>query len=119
MSRGTNENYVFSFAGLGFLLLSVRRLQCRFGACRVLKSPKSTPVPWVSVRADIHMAMERTLRIEGGAPKLMNGTFRYSESIGAPLVRYDVTGAHGELVVESPKNSHPGNKGRKAPGISR
>jgi hypothetical protein len=62
-----------------------------------------------SVRAEIRMGAGE-LHIEGGAPKLMTGTFHYSESIGPPTVRYDVTGAHGRLLVESPKNSQSGNK---------
>lgn len=62
-----------------------------------------------SVRADIRMSAGE-LHMEGGAPKLMNSTFRYSQSIGAPSVRYDITGAHGQLFVESPKNSHTGGK---------
>jgi hypothetical protein len=57
-----------------------------------------------SVRAEINMGAGE-LHIEGGAPKLMVGTFKYSESLGRPTVRYDVTGDHGRLIVESPKHS--------------
>jgi len=99
----------YSAAALGFLLLSVT-------GCNVVDSgPVETSGSQIdagaveSVRADIHMSAGE-LHMEGGAPKLMNGSFRYSQGIGAPTVRYDVTGAHGELVVESPKNSHSGNK---------
>ena len=62
-----------------------------------------------SVRAEIHMGAGE-LHIEGGATKLMNATFHYSEKVGRPTVRYDVTGAHGRLLVESPKNSSSGGK---------
>jgi hypothetical protein len=62
-----------------------------------------------SVRAEINMGAGE-LHIEGGSAKLMTGSFRYSEQIGRPTVRYDVTGAHGRLTVESPKNSTSGGK---------
>lgn len=57
----------------------------------------------VSVTADINMRAGE-LHIEGGAPNLMTASFRYSESVGRPTVRYEVTGDHGRLTVESPKN---------------
>ncbi len=60
-----------------------------------------------SVTADIHMGAG-TLKIEGGAPNLMTGSFRYSEKVGHPVVRYDVTGDHGRLTVESPHGSSSG-----------
>lgn len=57
-----------------------------------------------SVQAEVRMGAGQ-LHLEGGAAKLMNGTFRYSESVGRPSVQYDVAGAHGRLTVASPKNS--------------
>ena len=56
------------------------------------------------VQADVRMNAG-TLKIEGGAPKLLNATFRYSEKAGRPVVQYDVTGSHGRLTVESPEGS--------------
>lgn len=57
-----------------------------------------------SVRAEISMGAG-TLKIEGGAPKLMSAQFRYSEQLGQPVVHYEVTGSQGHLTVESPKSS--------------
>ncbi len=62
-----------------------------------------------SVQTEVHMSAG-TLRMEGGAPNLMAASFRYSEKFGRPSVRYDVTGAHGRLVVESPKSNSNGGK---------
>ena len=45
------------------------------------------------------------LDVEGGSATLMSASFRYSERIGRPVVRYDVTDTQGKLTVESPKNS--------------
>ncbi len=56
-----------------------------------------------AVTAEIHMSAG-TLRIEGGGSSLMSADYRYSERVGRPSVRYDVTGAHGQLTVESPKS---------------
>lgn len=53
-----------------------------------------------TVTAEIRMSAG-TLKIEGGAPNLLSADFRYSESIGRPVVAYDVAGAHGRLVVHS------------------
>ena len=56
------------------------------------------------VHAEIHMGAGE-LHVQGGASNLMSGSFRYSESVGRPLVKYEVTGASGRLTVESPKVS--------------
>jgi hypothetical protein len=98
---------LYGTAGLMFLL--------SITGCDVDSGPVETSSSQIdagaaeSVRAEIHMSAGE-LHMEGGAPKLMNGSFRYSERIGAPTVRYDVTGAHGELVVESLPNSQSGRK---------
>jgi len=55
-----------------------------------------------TVRAEIRMGAGE-LRVEGGGTKLMEGSFRYSERVGRPTVRYDVTGSRGRLIVDSPK----------------
>lgn len=62
-----------------------------------------------SAGADIRMGAG-TLHIEGGAAKLLSGSFRYSEKVGRPTVRYEVTGDTGRLTVESPKDSSSGGK---------
>jgi N-terminal domain of toast_rack, DUF2154 len=56
-----------------------------------------------AVTAEIHMSAG-TLHIEGGGTALVSANYRYSERVGRPSVRYDVTGAHGQLTVESPKS---------------
>ena len=44
--------------------------------------------------------------MEGGGTKgLMAGSFRYSERVGRPIVRYDLANSRGQLTVESPKQS--------------
>ena len=107
---------IYGAAGLGFLLV--------IAGCSIDTGPVETSSQQIdagaaeSVRAEIHMSAGE-LHMEGGAPKLMNGMFRYSENVRAPTVRYDVTGAHGELVVESPKNSHSGGGKTEIPGIFR
>lgn len=55
-----------------------------------------------TVRAEIRMDGGE-LHIQGSGPKLMSGSFRYSEKVGRPIVRYEVTGSRGRLNVESPK----------------
>lgn len=60
-----------------------------------------------TVRAEIRMGAG-DFHLQGGGTKLMAGSFRYSESIGPPAVRYDVTGSRGLLSVESKKNSLTG-----------
>jgi hypothetical protein len=84
-------------------------------ACTVDTGPVETsgeridPGAAESVRAEIRMGAGE-LHIEGGASNLMTGNFRYSERVGRPIVRYDVTGDHGRLLVESPKSSGSGAK---------
>src|ERR1700722_19775601 len=91
-------------------LAGVCHLLVTIAGCNVDTGPIETSSQQIdagaaeSVRADIRMSAGE-LRLEGGAPKLMNATYRYSQQIGAPGVRYDVTGAHGQLFVESPKTS--------------
>ncbi|MEP6715238.1 MAG: toast rack family protein, partial [Terriglobia bacterium] len=43
--------------------------------------------------------------LDSGGSRLMEGSFRYSEKMGKPNLHYDVTGGHGRLTVESPKNT--------------
>jgi hypothetical protein len=62
-----------------------------------------------SVTAEVRMGAGN-LHIESGASQLMNGSFRYSERFGRPNIRYDVTGAHGRLTIESAKGSSSGDK---------
>jgi hypothetical protein len=83
--------------------------------CNVDRGPTQTANEQIdagkaeSVRAEINMGAGE-LRVEGGSSNLMAASFRYSERIGRPVVRYEVTGAHGNLTVESPKNgSSSGN----------
>jgi hypothetical protein len=61
-----------------------------------------------SVRAEIHMN-GGNLEVQGGASSLLNADFRFSERIGRPVVRYDVTGGHGLLTVESPRGGARSN----------
>jgi hypothetical protein len=61
------------------------------------------------VHAEIHMGAGE-LHVEGGAANLMAGSFRYSERVGRPVVKYEVTGASGRLTVESPKSGSSGGK---------
>jgi hypothetical protein len=44
------------------------------------------------------------LKIEGGADKLMEATFRYNVDDWKPQVNYNVNGNQGELVVNNPGN---------------
>jgi hypothetical protein len=62
-----------------------------------------------NVSVDIHMGAGE-LRLEGGASKLLDATFRYSEAVGRPVVRYELTGFRGRLSVESPKKTTVGGK---------
>ncbi|MBI3684063.1 MAG: hypothetical protein HY235_27130 [Acidobacteria bacterium] len=57
-----------------------------------------------AVRADIRMGAGE-LRLEGGASKLLEASFRYSRKLGKPEVRYDLTGFRGRLSIEQPKRS--------------
>jgi hypothetical protein len=61
------------------------------------------------VRADIHMG-SGDLHLTGGAPKLLSGSFRYSDTVGRPIVHYDVTSSRGHLTVDSPNSSSIRNK---------
>jgi N-terminal domain of toast_rack, DUF2154 len=61
------------------------------------------------VRLEVHMSAGQ-LKMSGGAPKLLQADFRYSESMGKPEVRYDATGFRGRLNVESPSH-HRGSIG--------
>src|SRR6185312_3039468 len=64
-----------------------------------------------TVRAEIHMdSGEFTLK--GGGPKLMSASYRYSEKVGRPTARYELTGGRGLLIVESPKNAPSGLRNR-------
>jgi hypothetical protein len=54
-----------------------------------------------AVRADVRMGAGE-LEIKGGASKLLDASFRYSERLGRPSVRYELTGFRGRLTVENP-----------------
>ena len=85
-------------------------------ACAVDPGPVQTGNTAVEVgkadtaRAEIHMNAGE-LWIEGGASRLLDATFRYSERVGRPSVHYDVMGARGVLTVESPQSASGGMKG--------
>jgi hypothetical protein len=57
-----------------------------------------------STRAEIHMNSGE-LHLSGGAPGLLDASFRYSQQIGQPEVHYQVTGGHGVLTLDSPKTN--------------
>jgi hypothetical protein len=94
-------------AGVALLLITA--------GCNVDAGPTQTAAEQVDtgkaeyVRAEIRMGAG-TLRVEGGAPKLLDASFRYSERAGRPTVRYDVAGGRGLLYVESPKSGSSGGK---------
>jgi hypothetical protein len=54
-----------------------------------------------AINADIRMGAGE-LFIDGGGTKLLDANFRYSERLGRPVVRYDLTGFRGRLTVENP-----------------
>jgi len=56
-----------------------------------------------TVRAEIRMSAGE-LWAEGGAARLLDATFRYSERVGRPAVHYNVTGGRGLLTIESPES---------------
>jgi hypothetical protein len=56
-----------------------------------------------TVRAEIRMSAGE-LWAEGGASRLLDATFRYSERVGRPAVHYNVTGGRGLLTIESPES---------------
>ncbi|MCC6395340.1 MAG: hypothetical protein IT167_32430 [Bryobacterales bacterium] len=62
-----------------------------------------------NVSVDIRMGAGE-LRLEGGGSKLLDATFRYSEAVGRPVVRYELTGFRGRLTVESRKKTPVGGK---------
>jgi len=62
-----------------------------------------------AVKAEITMGAGE-LNITGGGSRLLTGSFRYSEKVGRPSVKYEVTGTEGRLVVESPRNSTSSGK---------
>ncbi|MBL8179687.1 MAG: hypothetical protein JNK48_33725 [Bryobacterales bacterium] len=53
-----------------------------------------------NLRAEIRMGVGK-LEVEGGGKAAMDGSFRYSENLGKPDVRYEQTGFRGRIVVES------------------
>lgn len=53
-----------------------------------------------NIRAEVRMAAGK-LRIEGGGKGALDATFRYSENLGKPDVRYEQTGFRGRITVES------------------
>ncbi|MBI4904757.1 MAG: hypothetical protein HY820_14040 [Acidobacteria bacterium] len=61
-----------------------------------------------AIRAEIKMGAGE-LRLEGGSAKLLEASFRYSENLGRPEVRYESTGFRGQLSIESPKKGASGN----------
>jgi len=97
-------------------LFSVTAALVFTAACTVDPGPVQTGNTAVEVgkadtaRAEIHMNAGE-LWIEGGASRLLDATFRYSERVGRPSVHYDVMGARGVLTVESPQNAGGGMKG--------
>lgn len=54
-----------------------------------------------NLRAEIRMGVGK-LRVEGGGKSALEASFRYSENLGKPEVRYEQTGFRGRIVVESP-----------------
>ncbi len=62
-----------------------------------------------NVSVNIRMGAGK-LRLEGGGSKLLDATFRYSEAVGRPVVRYDLTGFRGRLTVESRGRTAMGGK---------
>jgi len=91
-------------------LLSATAALVFTAACSVDPGPVQTGTTAVevgkadTVRAEIRMNAGE-LWAEGGASRLLDATFRYSERVGRPAVHYDVMGARGVLTVESPQNA--------------
>jgi len=52
-----------------------------------------------NLRAEIRMGVGK-LRVEGGGKGALDASFRYSENLGKPDVRYEQTGFRGRIVVE-------------------
>ncbi|MDX1983442.1 MAG: toast rack family protein [Bryobacteraceae bacterium] len=96
------------FALVGALLLVA-------GGCRIATDPgpvrtASQPVEGGNaemVNAEITMTAGE-LEILGGAPRLLDASFRYSEKLGKPEVHYEATGFRGRLRVEAPGASLTG-----------
>lgn len=65
-----------------------------------------------TVRAEIRMGAG-DLQVEGGSSRLLDATFRYSQSAGRPVVHYDVMGGRGLLTVESPQDGSTRGKNAK------
>jgi hypothetical protein len=55
-------------------------------------------------RVEIRMGAGE-MQLSGGATRLFEGDFRYSESVGRPEVRYEATGFRGRLSVDSHSSS--------------
>ncbi|MFN7939575.1 MAG: toast rack family protein [Bryobacteraceae bacterium] len=53
-----------------------------------------------NLRAELRMGAGK-LHVEGGGKSALDATFRYSENLGKPDVRYEQTGFRGRIVVES------------------
>ena len=62
------------------------------------------------VRAELRMGAGE-LRVRGGSPKLLEGTFRFSRPVLRPDVRYDASGFRGHLTVEEPSHTSGRNRG--------
>jgi hypothetical protein len=88
-------------------LLPVTAALVLIAGCTVDPGPVQTGTAAVevgnadTVRAEIRMNAGE-LWAEGGASRLLDATFRYSERVGRPAVHYDVTGGRGLLTIESP-----------------
>ena len=52
------------------------------------------------VRVEVRMGAGE-LKLSGGAEKLLDADFRFSDGMGEPKVRYEATGFRGRLTVES------------------
>jgi hypothetical protein len=63
-----------------------------------------------SVSVEIHLGAGE-LDIHGGAQSLMDATFRYSSSSGAPEVKYNVVGRHGRLIIRQDSSHISGHHG--------
>lgn len=53
-----------------------------------------------NLRAEIRMGVGK-LKVQGGGKAALDASFRYSENLGKPEVRYEQTGFRGRIVVES------------------
>lgn len=64
-----------------------------------------------TVRAEIHMDAGE-FHLTGGESKLIDASFRYSEKVGRPAIRYEVNTGRGVLTLDSPKDAPSGLKNR-------